>query len=53
MSNPSHEESRGVKKKRQKDQPVSLSPLDPKEALADLMKVKPQVKKALRKKRNQ
>jgi hypothetical protein len=30
------------KKKDQRDEPVSLLPLDPKEALTDLMKVKPE-----------
>lgn len=34
-----------TRKKRKKDGPVSLHPLDPKEAVADLMKVKPEPKK--------
>jgi hypothetical protein len=33
------------KKKDKRDAPVSLNPLDPKEALADLMKVKPEREK--------
>lgn len=32
------------RKKRQKAEPVSLHPLDPEEAVADLMKVKPETK---------
>jgi hypothetical protein len=36
------------KKKRDREEPVSLHPLDPKEALADLMKVKPEAKKPKR-----
>ena len=32
------------RRKRQKEEPVSLNPLDPDEALADLMKVKPEEK---------
>ncbi len=37
--------------KRQKDAPVSLQPLGAKEALADLMKVKPEPKKPPKKAR--
>jgi hypothetical protein len=39
------EDQAKAKKKRGKDEPVTLHPLDPKEALADLMKVKPEKEK--------
>jgi hypothetical protein len=45
----SNKHAKPKKRQSEKNEPVSLHPLDPKEALADLMKIKPEPKTGAKK----